>query len=29
MGLPDDGVVEIGFSVIPDQRRHGYATEAQ
>jgi [ribosomal protein S5]-alanine N-acetyltransferase len=28
MGLPDDGVVEIGFSVIPDQRRHGYATEA-
>jgi len=28
MGPPDDGVVEIGFSVIPDRRRRGYATEA-
>jgi RimJ/RimL family protein N-acetyltransferase len=28
MGPPNDGVVEIGFSVIPDRRRRGYATEA-
>jgi [ribosomal protein S5]-alanine N-acetyltransferase len=28
MGPPDGGVVEIGFSVIPDCRRRGYATEA-
>jgi ribosomal-protein-alanine N-acetyltransferase len=28
MGPPDGGVVEIGFSVIPDRRRRGYATEA-
>ena len=28
MGPPEDGVVEIGFGVIPDRRRRGYATEA-
>jgi len=28
MGPPDDGSVEIGFSVIPDRRRLGYASEA-
>jgi ribosomal-protein-alanine N-acetyltransferase len=28
MGRPDDGIVEIGFSVIPDRHRRGYATEA-
>jgi [ribosomal protein S5]-alanine N-acetyltransferase len=28
MGPPDGGLVEMGFSVIPDRRRRGYATEA-
>lgn len=28
MGPPDGGVVEIGFRVIPDRRRRGFATEA-
>jgi ribosomal-protein-alanine N-acetyltransferase len=28
MGPPDGGLVEIGFSVVPDCRRRGYATEA-
>jgi [ribosomal protein S5]-alanine N-acetyltransferase len=28
MGPPDGGLVEIGFSVIPECRRRGYATEA-
>ena len=28
MGPPDGGVVEIGFSVVPDRRRGGFATEA-
>jgi ribosomal-protein-alanine N-acetyltransferase len=28
LGPPDDGAVEIGFSVIVDRRRRGYASEA-
>ncbi|MBA2721246.1 MAG: GNAT family N-acetyltransferase [Chloroflexi bacterium] len=28
LGPPDGGRVEMGFSVIPDRRRRGYATEA-
>ena len=28
LGPPDHGIVELGFSVIPDQRRRGFATEA-
>jgi [ribosomal protein S5]-alanine N-acetyltransferase len=28
MGPPADGIVELGFSVISDRRRRGYATEA-
>lgn len=28
MGPPDDDIVELGFSVIIDRRRRGYATEA-
>jgi ribosomal-protein-alanine N-acetyltransferase len=28
MGLPHDEAVEVGFSVIPDRRRRGYATES-
>jgi RimJ/RimL family protein N-acetyltransferase len=28
MGPPADGRVELGFSVIPDRRRRGYAGEA-
>ncbi|MGH2871531.1 MAG: GNAT family N-acetyltransferase [Solirubrobacteraceae bacterium] len=27
-GPPDDGVVEIGYAVVSDRRRRGYATEA-
>ncbi len=27
-GPPEDGIVEMGFSVIPERRRRGYATEA-
>jgi ribosomal-protein-alanine N-acetyltransferase len=28
LGPPDHGIVELGFSVIPDQRRRGFATDA-
>jgi RimJ/RimL family protein N-acetyltransferase len=27
-GLPADGVVEIGYSVIPDRQQRGYVSEA-
>jgi ribosomal-protein-alanine N-acetyltransferase len=27
-GPPTDGVVEIGYSIVPSWRRHGFATEA-
>ena len=28
LGPPDRGIVELGFSVIPEQRRRGFATDA-
>ncbi|HVQ22202.1 MAG TPA: GNAT family N-acetyltransferase [Candidatus Saccharimonadia bacterium] len=28
LGPPEDGIVELGFSVVPDQRRRGFASEA-
>jgi ribosomal-protein-alanine N-acetyltransferase len=28
MGRPTDGAVEMGFSVVPERRRRGYASEA-
>ena len=28
LGPPDRGIVELGFSVMPDRRRRGFATEA-
>lgn len=28
LGPPHDGIVELGFSVVPEQRRRGFATDA-
>lgn len=28
LGPPDHGIVELGFSILPDQRRRGFATDA-